>query len=195
MKKNSQGFSLIEVLVTIVLTTVGILGMVALQSKSIQYTQDAVNRNTAIALTNELVEIMRANRDELFNKTPFDEPPKPKQAMYKELKETSVFYKANGSFDFAVSDCSTGLAQTAKQQAGCWLKKAQERLPGAVDDDVVVKFMACPSYKFDDGEPECAGGGYEGSTMAVQLAWRSKEKVCGADANSDVCTYSTRVEL
>ena len=53
MKKNSQGFSLIEVLVTIVLTTVGILGMVALQSKSIQYTQDAVNRNTAIALTNE----------------------------------------------------------------------------------------------------------------------------------------------
>lgn len=189
MKRNSRGFSLIEVLVTIVLTTVGILGMVALQGKSIQYTQDAVNRNTAIALTNELVEIMRANRDGLFVNQP------PKEPIYSQLSETSAFYKTDGSFDFAVSDCGTGLAQTAKQQAGCWLKKAQERLPGAVDDDVVVKFMACPSYKFDDGEPECAGGGYKGSTMAIQLAWRSKEKVCGADANSDVCTYSTRVEL
>ncbi len=198
MKRNSQGFSLIEVLVTIVLTTVGILGMVALQGRSIQYTQDAVNRNTAIALTSELVEIMRANRDGLFEKTPFDQSPgKPiKQAMYSELKETSVFYKANGSFDFAVSDCATGLAQTAKQQAGCWLKNAQAKLPGASEAAISGKFMVCPSFKLKaSGEPECAGGGYKGSTMAIQLAWRSKEKVCGKDSNSEVCTFSTRVEL
>lgn len=190
MKKNSQGFSLIEVLVTIVLTTVGILGMVALQSKSIQYTQDAVNRNTAIALTNELVEIMRANRDELFTKKP------PLEPMYSQLADTSVFYKASGAFDFTVADCTAGRAQTAKQQAGCWLRKVQGTLPGATDTDIVAKFMVCPSFKLEtSGEPECAGGGYKGSTMAIQLAWRSKEKVCGADANSDVCTYSTRVEL
>lgn len=196
MKKNSQGFSLIEVLVTIVLTTVGILGMVALQSKSIQYTQDSVNRNTAIALTNELVEIMRANRDELFNKTPFDEPPKPKQAMYKELKETSVFYKANGSLNFAVGDCGTSIAQTAKQQAGCWLQKVQASLPGASDAEISGKFMSCPSYKLKgSGDPECAGSSYAGSTIAIQLAWRSKEKVCGSNSNSDICTFTTRVEL
>ncbi len=190
MKRNSRGFSLIEVLVTIVLTTVGILGMVALQGKSIQYTQDAVNRNTAIALTNELVEIMRANRDGIFVNQP------PKKPIYSQLNETSDFYKADGSFDFAVSDCGTGLAQTAKQQAGCWLRKVQGTLPGATDTDIVAKFMVCPSFKLEtSGEPECAGGGYKGSTMAIQLAWRSKEKVCGADANSDVCTYSTRVEL
>lgn len=196
MKKNSQGFSLIEVLVTIVLTTVGILGMVALQGKSIQYTQDAVNRNTAIALTNELVEIMRANRDDLFNKTPYDKPPKAPSPMYLEIKSVSPFYTAEGKLGFAASDCGTGLAQTAKQQAGCWLRKVQGTLPGASDADIVAKFMVCPSFKLEtNGEPECAGGGYKGSTMAIQLAWRSKEKVCGADANSDVCTYSTRVEL
>ena len=87
MKRNSRGFSLIEVLVTIVLTTVGILGMVALQGRSIQYTQDAVNRNTAIALTNELVEIMRANRDGIFVNQP------PKKPIYSQLNETSDFYK------------------------------------------------------------------------------------------------------
>ncbi len=190
MKKNSQGFSLIEVLVTIVLTTVGILGMVALQSKSIQYTQDSVNRNTAIALTNELVEIMRANRDELFTKKP------PLEPMYSQLADTSVFYKASGAFDFTVADCTAGRAQTAKQQAGCWLEKAQALLPAALDAEIAGQFMVCPSFKMDStGKPECAGSSYTGSTMAVQLAWRSKEKVCGVDSDSDICTFSTRIEL
>lgn len=187
--KNSRGFSLIEVLVTIVLTTVGILGMVALQSKSIQYTQDSVNRNTAIALTNELVGIMRVNSEELFNKKPPQEP------MYSQLRETSTFYKANGSFDFVVGDCVTP-AQTAKQQAGCWLEKAQALLPAALDAEIAGQFMVCPSFKMDStGKPECAGSSYTGSTMAVQLAWRSKEKVCGVDSDSDICTFSTRIEL
>ena len=190
MKRNSRGFSLIEVLVTIVLTTVGILGMVALQSKSIQYTQDAVNRNTAIALTNELVEIMRANRDELFTKKP------PLEPMYSQLADTSVFYKASGAFDFTVADCTAGRAQTAKQQAGCWLKKAQALLPAASDATIAGSFMVCPSYKLDTtGKPVCAGSSYSGSTMAIQLAWRSKEKVCGSNSNSDICTFTTRVEL
>jgi len=187
--KNSRGFSLIEVLVTIVLTTVGILGMVALQSKSIQYTQDSVNRNTAIALTNELVEIMRANRDDLFVKKPPAEP------MYSNLAEDTEFYKADGSFDFVVGDCSAGLAQTAKQQAGCWLKKAQASLPDAADATIAGNFMVCPSYELDDGTPKCAGSAYTGSTMAIQLAWRSKEKVCGKNSDSDICTFTTRVEL
>ena len=56
--RNSRGFSLIEVLVTIVLTTVGILGMVALQSRSIQYTQDSDNRNAAVTLANDLIEMV-----------------------------------------------------------------------------------------------------------------------------------------
>ncbi len=183
--KNSQGFSLIEVLITIVLTTIGILGMVALQSKSIQYTQDAVNRNTAIALTNELVEIMRANRDVIFVKKP------PLEPMYSQLADTS-----SGAFDFTVADCEAGRAQTAKHQAGCWLKKAQAVLPGASDATIAAAFMVCPSYKLNTaGKPECAGSSYTGSTMAVQLAWRSKEKVCGPDSNTDICTYTTRVEL
>lgn len=189
MKKNSRGFSLIEVMVTIVLTTVGILGMVAMQSKSIQYTQESVNRNTAISLTNDLVEIMRANRDELFFKRPPVEP------MYSQLAETSTIYKADGSFDFVVGDCATP-AQTAKEQAGCWLEKALALLPDASNAEINGEFMVCPSYKMDSaGKPVCAGSSYTGSTMAIQLAWRSKESVCGQDSDSDICTYSTRVEL
>lgn len=58
--KRSSGFSMIEVLVTLVLISIGVLGMVALQARTIQYTQDAVQRNTAAMLANDLVELMRA---------------------------------------------------------------------------------------------------------------------------------------
>ena len=67
---RSKGFSLIEVLVTLLLTTLGILGMVALQSRSIQYTADAAQRNAAAELSAQLVNIMRSNPAEIFQETP-----------------------------------------------------------------------------------------------------------------------------
>ena len=68
--KTNKGFSLIEVLVALLLTTIGVLGMVALQGRSIQYTQDSVQRNTAILLSGDLIEIIRAHPKELFNTSP-----------------------------------------------------------------------------------------------------------------------------
>ena len=67
---KSNGFSLIEVMVTLVLTTIGILGMVAMQGRSIQYSQDAVHRNAAVMLTGDLLEIIRTNPTEILQKAP-----------------------------------------------------------------------------------------------------------------------------
>ena len=50
MKKSLSGFSLLEVLVTLLLTTVGILGMVAMQGQAIKQTQDSVNRTHVVML-------------------------------------------------------------------------------------------------------------------------------------------------
>ena len=188
--KRSQGFSLIEVLVTIVLTTVGILGMVALQSKSIQYTQDAVNRNAAVTLTNDLIEIMRSHRDDLFNNTP------PANYSYTELVTSSDIYNASGVLQLNVANCpKTGLANSLQEQGDCWLKQVVETLPDA-SSLLAGSFKVCPSFKLDtNGAPDCPGASYKGSTLAIQLAWRSKEKVCGKNSDSDICTFTTRVEL
>ena len=193
MKKNSQGFSLIEVLVTIVLTTVGILGMVALQSKSIQYTQDSVNRNAAVTLANDLIEIMRSNRDDLFANKP------PLEYSYTNLLSTTTIYNADGSLKLNAANCPTsGVPNTLQQQGNCWLKQVQETLPDATA--LIGSFKVCPSFElttaaFADSAPKCAGASYTGSTLAIQMAWRSKEKICGANSNSDICTFTTRVEL
>lgn len=187
MKKN-KGFSLLEVLITILLTTIGILGMLTLQGKSIQYTQESVNRNTAISLANSMVEILRTYRDEIYSKTP------PAHIVYSEIKGNSVFYNTNGTLNFSVDDCVEP-AQTPKQAAGCWLKKVNNQLPGMDDNAVKAKLILCPSIRLKSNkEAECATG-YKGSSLAIQLAWKGREQVCGAENNSDICTYVMRVEI
>src|SRR5690606_4843678 len=65
MKRTSHGFSLIEALVTLVLLTVGILGLVAMQGRGIQLTSDSVAHNNAALLATELMEKIRANPERL----------------------------------------------------------------------------------------------------------------------------------
>ena len=187
--KNCRGFSLIEVLVTIVLVTVGVLGMVALQAKSIQYTQDAINRNAAMTLAHELTEMMRAHRDDVLRSSPS------LNNLYTGLKDSTDIYQANGRLKLNSESCpSSSLPQSLVQQAHCWLKQVEATLPDA--HSLIDSFVVCPSYKLDNSQrPVCAGSSYQGSMLAVQLAWRSKESVCGEKSDSDICTFTTRVEL
>ncbi|WP_339647951.1 type IV pilus modification protein PilV [Halopseudomonas pelagia] len=184
MKRNF-GFSLIEVLVTLVLTTIGILGVVAMQSRAIQQTQDSVQRNTAVMLVNELVEIMRINPAELFENTP------PKTPLYNKLKSSSVFYKVKGSDFASIQTCSNPAnAKTAQQQLDCWAAQVQKSLPQAADTFRSHSYI-CPSST----SGSCDGG----STLEVQLAWKVKDGTCldsdGRAPDVTTCIYRTRVEL
>ena len=64
---RASGFSLIEVLVTFLVLTIGLLGLAILQSASIKEGIDSGQRSQAAWLVQELVERMRANRDGLAN--------------------------------------------------------------------------------------------------------------------------------
>ena len=56
---NSQnGFTLIEVLVSILITSVALVGLVAMQAKGVGYSVDAEDRNEAVLLANEMVTTM-----------------------------------------------------------------------------------------------------------------------------------------
>jgi type IV pilus assembly protein PilV len=60
-KKNSKGFTLLEVLVAMVLLSIGLLGVARLQMFGLQNTGNAYFRTQASGLLTELVERVRAN--------------------------------------------------------------------------------------------------------------------------------------
>lgn len=57
-----SGFSLIEVMIAVVLVSVGLLGMALLQSTALRAGQSSSDRTTATMLTYQLLDMVRANR-------------------------------------------------------------------------------------------------------------------------------------
>lgn len=58
---KQKGISLIEVLITLLITTVGLLGLAALQLNALQATADSSQRSQAVWLMQDLIERIRAN--------------------------------------------------------------------------------------------------------------------------------------
>ena len=63
MYKKQSGITLIEVLVTLLITTVGLLGVAALQLSALKTTSDSAQRSQVVWLMQDLIERMRANPD------------------------------------------------------------------------------------------------------------------------------------
>lgn len=61
-RERQRGVSLIEVLVAVLILSFGLLGVAALQVRSLQGTQSSNFRSNAAALTQEIVDAIRANR-------------------------------------------------------------------------------------------------------------------------------------
>ena len=58
---KNNGFTLVEVLIAFFVLAVGLLGAVGLQVKAKQASYDAVQRSSALALANDIIERIRAN--------------------------------------------------------------------------------------------------------------------------------------
>lgn len=177
-KPNKElGFGLLEVLITLVLTAIGILGMVAMQSKSIQYTQQAVSRNIAASLSNDLMETLRGNRDALYD-------------TQTNIKADSLYFKKDGeAFAAAESGCTSLDNACPLAQLQAWKQKVQERLPGVTDELLKSDFHICISKN----QIGCSA---DGSAIEIRIAWPGRPGECpdtsGNDAN---CSYVLRAEI
>lgn len=58
---NNAGFTLLEVLISIIIFTVGLLGLAALQGMGLKLTNDSMNRTIAVFLANDMMDRMKAN--------------------------------------------------------------------------------------------------------------------------------------
>jgi len=67
ISKNEKGLSLIEILVTVVVLSIGLLGIAGMQAQGVKYSNDSYARSQATMLANELIERMHANPDGVEN--------------------------------------------------------------------------------------------------------------------------------
>lgn len=64
-RRDAHGFSLIEVMIAVLVLSIGLLGMAALQGVSLQNNRNANYRSQATNLGYELIDAMRGSRDQL----------------------------------------------------------------------------------------------------------------------------------
>lgn len=64
--RSSAGMTLIEVLVTLVIISVGLLGVAALQLTTVRNNYDAYVRSQAAVMASDMLDRMRANRDDVM---------------------------------------------------------------------------------------------------------------------------------
>jgi len=62
-KNRSRGFTLLEVLVAMVVLSIGLLGLSGLQTSSLRNNHSAFLRSQATLVGNDIIDRMRANRD------------------------------------------------------------------------------------------------------------------------------------
>ena len=77
-RARCAGMTLIEVLIALVVFSIGLLGLAGLQTLSLRFNTSAYYRTQATALANGLADRMRANREGALNGSytaDFDDPP------------------------------------------------------------------------------------------------------------------------
>lgn len=174
---RDAGFSMIEVLVSLIITVVGVLGMVALQSKAIPYTQDSTQRNTAIMLVDDLVEIIRS--------APAD------------CTTANACLTAPGSSFPAVPTTCIPTPIALADQIGCWTARASAALPGA-GSLLTSTFYICKTSTPGDVS-SCTTSSSTNAELEILVAWTVKSAadcMTGSTVTTPgTCTYRLRTRV
>lgn len=126
-KPDVGGFSLIEVLVSIIILSFGLLGMVDLQASALQANRDARLQSVSTTLARELSDMMRGNK-EIAKPTATVNP---YMGMFSNPNGTAALAPATNSYCLNVGSSCTTPVDTAQAQMTDWLARVDAQLPGA----------------------------------------------------------------
>lgn len=173
---NQSGFSLIEVLISIIILSFGLLGMVGLQAAALQANRDARLQSVATTLARELAEMMRGNKDIAI--AAINNP------YVGQWQAGNAWQPANPSFCLSVTAAPcTNPAETAQAQMTQWLTRVNTDLPGAR-----VEICSDPAPFDGGGLPRWSTcNSPPGGTVMLKIGWTrgSTDKGAAGDAAFD----------
>jgi type IV pilus assembly protein PilV len=161
-QQRVAGFTLMEVLVTIVILSIGLLGVAGLQLNSLRGNQNGLEASVAAALATEAVDRVRANLPAVRNMD---------TGKLRGDAEYTLVTSAGSNPGCTGSTCT--VAQVAQKDAYEWITAIQTQLPGGVG-------VICQDDTPDDGyggstaKPwthECDGEAATKEIFAVKIAW------------------------
>ncbi len=170
--QNQNGSSLIEVMVALFVLAIGLLGMLAMQTKSMQYNQAAYSYSQAAYLAADMAERIRSNPS---------------------VADTYIMEK-NGTSSDAV-DCSGGCTATQikNRDQGDWINNIVAYLPAGTGS---VTRLEAPV----DSDSDSAGGEGEGEVILEPIEFLhievgfTDDRVAAIDGEG-AQTYSLVVEI
>mgnify|MGYP003539831654 CR=1 FL=1 len=135
--KRNGGYALLEVMIGLFVLAIGLLGMASLQGQAVRVSNSAHLYSQASYLASDMVERMRANREQL--------------ADYSLLFSDTV----TAAVDCAASNCTP--EQLAKWDQSRWLADLAERLPQGAGNITVAGTKVTIQIRFDDNKGSQTG--------------------------------------
>ena len=157
--RHARGFSLVEVLVSIVVLSFGLLGMVGMQAAALKSNREARLQSSGVVLARELAEMIRGNKAVgvltgaanpylgAFSSTPL-------------VANTPLYCLSVSS---AVCADATAVANAQMTE---WLARVDAELPGA---KVTVCYDSAPYNA--NGIPQWPCGTAAGGVITVKIGW------------------------
>lgn len=171
---RARGFSLVEVLISVVVLTFALLGAAGMQVTSLQATREARLQAAGVRYGQELAELMRANKNTAVKLTASDNP-----YMYNSASTT--LSNPNCGYPGLTACASAGSKDAgftsltvAQRDMYEWAERVKSDLPGA-------RVLVCQdSAPYDsDGLPQwtCSG---TGGTLVLKIGWTRHNTLRGA---------------
>ena len=157
---ETRGFSLIEVLVSIVVLSFGLLGMVGMQAASLHANREARLQSSGVVLARELADMIRGNKvvGILATNNPY------LVNLTSPLAATTASYCLN--VDPTTTTC-TDTTDVANAEMTEWLARVDAELPGA---RVASCFDTTP-FDATTGLPKWACTAGAGAVVVIKIGW------------------------
>lgn len=117
LKRTSTGFTLIEMMIALLVLSIGMLGIASLQARGQQFNHSAYVRTQAAFLAYDIMDRIRANTDNVIGNNNGDD---------------GAYAVAAGSCPEASSNCHSASCtpeQIASYDLGAWCKALADNLP------------------------------------------------------------------